>query len=272
MRTKTPRGSGWRRARVAGHFGEIAQGIFRGDVAVLTLPCPLMSVTAHWRPSVPGFTVYQNRPALSPAQIRGVFRRAGHHHPFGQVRLRINVPLGAGSGASTAALLALARVLGVPRWAETETCLALEGASDPLMLDRPGTLLWASRRGRVLKMLPPLPAMHIAGGLFGRFERTDPDDTDFSDIDDLIALWSGSEGDLATLGQVAAVSADRNAERRGADLSALREAALRYGARGYCIAHTGAAQALIFAPGRAPERVEIGGHTARIRYTVGGCG
>lgn len=252
-----------RTARVAGHFGELLQGRVGPDLALFTLPCPILGVTATWHPAGP-FALHQNRPALTPAQVRALFAAAGHPRPFGRLKLRIDMPLGAGVGASTAALLAVARTLGLPPEAEAQTCLSLEGATDPLMHAEP--CLWAPRAARALRPLPPLPAMEVVGGILGTCQRTDPSDTDFAPIDDLLGTWT--QGDLPTLARLATTSAERNVAHRGGDLTALRAAAEATDALGFCIAHTGAAQALLFAPGTAPANLRIGSQPAPIHYRL----
>lgn len=265
----TPLPGGWRKARVAGHFGELIQGRVAGQVAVLTLPCAALGVTAHWQPSGIGLTVYQPQNLLSAMQLRGVFRAVGHAVPFGRLRILADMPAGAGAGASTAALLAVARVLGGLQ-DEAATCLAFEGASDPLMLPQPGQALWASRQVRSLQDLPPLPAMEVLGGYVGPGQRTDPADQNFAQVEDLVAAWAGGDGSAELLGRLATISARRNVDLRGGDLSAVEQAAAALGALGICIAHTGSAWGLLFAKGAAPARVELPGLRSCVRFRVGG--
>ena len=74
-------------------------------------------------------------------------------------------------------------------------CVAVEGASDPLMFPAPERLLWASRRAEVLETLPPLPSFDVLGGFFGPNRRTDPRDANFPDISDLMARLHFSTSD-----------------------------------------------------------------------------
>ena len=162
------------------------------------------------------------------------------------------MPLGGGAGASTAALLALALTAGASRDALLESAvLAAEGASDPLLRDRPERVLWASRLGVSLGALPPLPRFEVLGGFFGPGQRTDPQDHDFPDISDLVAAWPGP--DLATMADLASQSARRTLALRGPSHDPIEALARRHGALGFCIAHTGAARGLIFAPRSVPQ-------------------
>src|SRR3989338_2044615 len=94
-------------------------------------------------------------------------------------------------------------------------CHALEGATDPLMFPDPARLLWASRQGRVLAQLPPLPRFDIIGGFFGPPRRTDPADLHFSDISDLVAAWPAACASLPAIAQLASESARRCLALRG---------------------------------------------------------
>ena len=224
-------------AEAAGHLGEFLQGLLGpgGPVALVTLPAPVLRVAARLAPG-----------------------------PFG---LHC-------AGSSTAALLAAAGVWalacgrtlpGPERLARI--CLEIEGATDPLMHPEPARLLWASRLGRVLAVLPPPPALEAVGGFLGAGRRTDPGDADFADVSDLAAAWApaADRGDAEALGRIATESARRNRIRRGGpDLAPLLAAAARHGAVGVVAAHTGAARGLLFAPGR--------GEPARAAETLRGLG
>ena len=185
--------------------------------------------------------------------------------PRGRLVLVADMPAGGGGGSSTAALLATAAVFAAARGRPqpgperlARLCVALEGASDPLMHAAAGRLLWAPREGRALETLPPLPALELVGGFLGPGRRTDARDGDFADIADLAAAWrpAAARGDLAALAGLATESARRNACRRGgADPAPLVALAERLGALGVVAAHTGSARGLLFEPGRGrPDR------------------
>lgn len=239
-------------ARVFGHFGELMQGRIgpSGPVALVTLPCPVLWAEATATPAR-SLTLYQPVPVVARARLMRVLRRLDLA-PVGRLRLALNMPVGGGAGASTAALLALALAVGA---ADSEGLIAAvleaEGASDPLLFAHPERLLWASRRGAVLADLPSLPKFEVLGGFFGPGLRTDPRDANFPDISDLVEAWPGA--DLARMAHLASLSAKRTLALRGPKGDPTEELAHRHSALGFSIAHTGAARALIFAPGTVPQ-------------------
>jgi hypothetical protein len=170
-------------------------------------------------------------------------------------------------------LLALALAAGAPQDAAlVAAVLAAEGASDPLLFARPERLLWASRRGEVLADLPALPRFEVLGGFLGPGLRTDPRDDAFPDISDLVAEWPGA--DLAHMARLASLSAKRTLALRGPKGDPTEALALRHSALGFSIAHTGAARALIFAPGTVPEAaaadLRAAGFSRITRFRCGG--
>lgn len=249
------------KARCAGHFGELLQGRLgpEGPVCLVTLPAPGLRVTASLRPGTFGVLGAGGRRMLRPGQVRAVLRALGRP-PSGRLVLRADMPPGGGSGSSTAALVACARAC-VAAWGLrepdagrlAELCLALEGATDPLMFPHPARLLWAPRQARCLAALPDLPRLDVVGGFLGPGTRTDPRDVDFADVSDLVAAWApaAARGDLASLAGLATQSALRNSARRGGpDPAPLLTLAGRLGALGIVAAHTGSARGLVFPPGR----------------------
>lgn len=248
------------RASVAGHFGELLQGRLGpdGPLALVTLPAPTLRVTADLRPGPLRLHFADGRRPLDRERAAAL-HRAIAGTPAGGLVLRTAMPVGGGAGSSTAALLATAAVIaaahrlpavGADRLARL--CLALEGATDPLMHPAPARLLWDPRRARILAALPDLPAVEVVGGFLGRGTWTDPGDRDFADVADLAAAWgpAAARGDLPSLARLATESATRNAARRGGpDLRPLLAVAGRFGALGIVAAHTGSARGLIFAPG-----------------------
>lgn len=258
----------WPEAAVPGHFGELLQGRLGpdGPLALVTLPAPGLQVTARLLPGPFGLHCRGGRPIRRP-QLAALWRQLGGP-PRGRLLLRAGMPAGGGAGSSTAALLAAAAVaaaaLGRPRPgpdALARLCLGLEGATDPLMYPDPARLLWASREGRVLAPLPPLPRLQVVGGFLGPGRATDPADLDYADVSDLAAAWApaAARGDLATLAALAIASARRNHQHRGGPpLEPLLAAAARFGALGIVAAHSGTARGLIFAPERdIPPGIEV---------------
>lgn len=264
-----------RRACAPGHFGELLQGLLGpgGPVALITLPCPALSVQALRRPG--GFGLHQgSRRPLRRGQAARFLARLGVR---GNVAftLRATTPPGGGAGASTAARVALARAAGCG-WASARlaaACLASEGATDPLMLAAPERALWASRQARVLAAMPALPAMEIVGGFFGPPVRTDPRDARFPDIADLVAEWPQACASAAAVARLSGVSAARTLALRGPADDPTPALAARLGALGWSMAHTGSARALIFAPGAAPAAAEdalrAAGFARVMRFRVG---
>lgn len=230
---------------VAAHFGEWLQGRLGpdGPIVLVTLQCP------HFQVSAPG-------PVAPPFPAHVLTRFAADLDlpalPAGVAR---NFPLGIGAGASTATLVALARAAGYtgPPEALARACLRAEGASDPLMFPNPGGLLWASRRGRVLREMLAPPRATILGGLWGDPVLTDAKDDRFDDVHDLADDWcqSAPRGDLARSAALASESARRCTAHRGTP-DPMPDLARDLNAMGVVRAHTGSARGLVFAPGTLP--------------------
>lgn len=265
--------------RVAGHFGELLQGRIgrAGPVALVTLPCDALGVTASLAAGQ-GFSMTAASAAIMPEERAIKLLRLLDVSISGQVGFAAEMPPGGGAGVSTAALVALARLAG---WQGEPmilalACIAVEGASDPLMLSLPSQILWASRQGEILATMAPPPAMEIIGGFFGPPRRTDPQDMDFPDIADLIPQWqlACAQDDLMRVAGLASQSASRTLAQRGAQSDPIASLAADLGALGYVIAHTGAARGLIFAPGAVPLHASAAMHNAGLRgivqFRVGG--
>lgn len=261
-------------AQVAGHLGELLQGRLgpTGPVALITLPCPVLCATVRILPG--GFGVHQPDGRVLGRMKALRFLRDLGRDAAGRAILRLDMPPGGGAGASTAALVALARAAGADEHRIAAACIAAEGASDPLMYDDPARLLWASRQGRVLQALPPLPRMEVIGGFAGAMLRTDAKDSRFADVSDLVQDWCSAAGDLAALARIASVSARRTLALRGPVDDGTEQVAQRLGAPGFAIAHTGAARALLFPPGQVPSAAEAelrkAGWRQVIRFRIGG--
>ncbi len=244
--------------RVTGHFGELMQGRIgpTGPVALISLPCPVLAVEA-WHLPGPGLSIHgAGQKLLTPARALDLLDRLGLHLT-GRVVLSASMPAGGGAGASTASLVALARLAGAdvgpPDLARA--CVMAEGASDPLMFGMPERLLWASRRGEVLSRLPALPRFDVIGGFYGPNRETDARDMDFPDISDLISPWRAASRyrDASAIARLASTSAERTLSLRGPAGDPTARVAEALGALGFAIAHTGSARALLFRPGEVPE-------------------
>lgn len=256
---------------VAGHLGEWLQGRLGpgGPLALITLACPRYGVRVTRRDGP--FVVTGAGALLDPARGGALLTRLGR--PLeGRFQVVADFPPGGGAGMSTAALVALARAAGATEGLEA-ACLAVEGASDPLMLDRPDAALWAPRAGQVLRVLPPPPRCEVLGGFFGPPLRTDPADLAFPDIADLVAEWRPEAG-LAHRARLASLSAERCTALRGPSDDPMAELARETGASGHARAHTGSARALLFAPGQVPdhaaEAMRAAGLTGICRFVTGG--
>lgn len=261
-------------ARVTGHFGEFLQGRLgpEGPVVLVTLPCPAVWVEARVA-AAPGLAIHGGgQHLLAPDHARR-FLHALRLPARGRAVLHATMPVGGGAGASTAALVALARAMGHRGTAASlaAAAIATEGASDPLMFPAPERLLWASREGRLARTLPPLPAFDVLGGFAGPPQRTRAADSRFPDISDLIAPWktAARAGDRASLARLAATSADRTLALRGGVILPFTELAAATGALGHAIAHTGSARALLFAPGTMPRHAAALMREAGCRRVIG---
>ncbi|MCV2879788.1 propanediol utilization protein [Sedimentimonas flavescens] len=236
---------------VPGHFGEFLQGRIgpSGPVALISVPCPALGVRGQTAPRA-GLNLHGG--LLTPALARQMLARL-NLRPRGYFALHPLAEPGCGTGVSTASLVALALLAGWRGHPQdlAAACIDVEGASDPLMFVRPDRMLWASRQGRCLASLPPVPRFEMIGGLWGAPRRTIATDSDFPDIADLVHAWRGTS-DLAGFATLASESAARTLALRGPSGDLTAELARRAGALGYCIAHTGAARGLIFAPGCVP--------------------
>lgn len=243
--------------RIAGHFGELVQGVLGpgGPVALITLPCRALLSEVRYRPA-PGAL----RIAADPAhKVRLLAEELLHRWAppgtGGQLTITRAMAPGAGAGSSTADLLgtirALAQAFGQspPPEAEAALCLGIEGAVDPLMY--PGMVLFASRRADVIETLPPLPAFQVVGGFAGPGHVTDPADTAFPDMSAAFAMARRGmiEGDPVTIARAAHLSAEANQDRNPNpfwdDLCRIGKAT---GALGPIVSHTGSAIGLLFSP------------------------
>lgn len=99
---------------VAGHFGEWVQGVLgpSGPVALVTLPCPALTLRLSFQPAATLTLDAGTPPVITEARFAEA--RAAFALPSeGTYRFTSALPPGGGAGASTAALVALARLAGV---------------------------------------------------------------------------------------------------------------------------------------------------------------
>lgn len=258
--------------RVAGHFGEWLQGRLGpdGPLALVTVNCAALYVEAR-RLTRGGMALEQQPDILDLSQAEAFLNRVGG--TTGAFSLVGTMPAGGGAGASTAALVALARAAGGCETRLAAACLATEGASDPLMLPRPDAVLWAPREGRVLDQISALPRAEVVGGFWGPPVATDPSDLDFSDISDLLPPVR-TPLSLAALAEIASESARRCSGLRGPTDDPTPQMAQQLGALGHLRAHTGSARGLIFAPGTVPAKamthLRAAGYARVLQFQTGG--
>jgi uncharacterized protein involved in propanediol utilization len=132
---------------------------------------------------------------------------------------------------------------------EARLCLLAEGAVDPLMHD--GTVLFASREGRVVRRLGPLPRLRVVGGFAGPGAPTDPADDDFPIMEAGFSRLEAAivAGDGRGMAEAARASAEANQARNPNPAWAdVLRAGRRAGALGPVVAHTGSAIGLLLAP------------------------
>ncbi|MEL6336884.1 MAG: propanediol utilization protein [Pseudomonadota bacterium] len=245
---------------LTGHFGEFLQGRYGpdGPVVLVTLPCPSVRASVSFRPAM-------DAPLAAPGPLgplmrqaaREARRAAGCRALGGVLHLSHDVVPGGGAGLSTMAALGTVRSVAAATGVdladrEARLCLAAEGATDPLMQDRPARHLWASRQARSLAALPPPPPMRAIGGFIGPPMHTDPTSADFADVSDLVGRWVAAcqAQDPAAAGAVASASAARSGRFKDA-AAALPRLAADLGALGVAVAHTGSAAALLYPAGGA---------------------
>ena len=253
-------------ARVAGHFGEFFQGRLGpdGPVVLVTVPCQALGAEGWVEPGAPD----------ELSEIARRFFQAQGGLPTKRLRLHCDAPFGTGAGMSTASLMALAQAAGLAP--SIEALQAAEGAVDPLMLDDPGAVLWASREARVVQHFGALPEFAVVGGFFGEPERTDPDDARFADVVDLVDFWSAAvkRQDRAALAGLATEGARRTTALRGPDDDPTEALARDLGAFGVVRAHTGSARGLLFSPDKVPASVgaalEEAGFSDVLQFRTGG--
>lgn len=237
------------------HFGEWIQGRLGpdGPLALITLVPQGPKVVAR-RHEASGVSCHTLAHGAMNRALVARFARALGGLPSGRVELRLPYPPGLGTGMSTAGLLALAACAGVPFAPQdlARACVAAEGASDPLMFDQPARLLWASRQARVLAQLPQQPRAHLLAGFWGPPRPTEGRDQTYDDVLDLVQRWQ-QDTPLATRAALASESAQRCLARRGPWDDPTAALARDLGALGWAMSHSGAARALIFAPGTAPR-------------------
>lgn len=255
-------------SRVSGHFGEWIQGRYgeNGPVVLVTLACDALFAEASMTGDSPLSLKAIGPQAVDLDQLAQLLRQTNRPET-GEFTLLSNLPPGFGTGSSTAGLVALARAAGVAEETLPAACLKIEGATDPLMLPYPDSVLWCSRQARISEQIKPLPRCEIIGGYFGGSIRTDPTDCGFPDISDLLPAWrdANQRADLSALAALASDSAQRTTRLRGPAGDPSEAVAHNLGALGHARAHTGSARAFIFSLGTVPDGAENALESAGLR-------
>jgi len=268
-------------AELHAHHGEILQGVFydsddRVEQGLVTLPCSLYRTRVTFRPLCAGpLTVEPGDRARARVAARLALDAVGRTGWGGSVRIDSNVPLGWGCGSSTTDVVttirAVADAFGVALPAEWIAMLAVtsEIASDSLMYGSERAVLFAQRRGRLLRDLGgPLPLVHVLGF------NTEVD-SGVATLSLLPCKYSGWEveafqsilgllcravdhQDPRLLGCAATASAEINQRHRPKRfLPQLRQIASHTGAVGLQVAHSGTVAGLLFEPGSdAAQRID----------------
>jgi uncharacterized protein involved in propanediol utilization len=276
--------------RAGGHHGEILQGVFEVNGALVrglvTLPCPRFEAEAG--------VVLQPGPRVDVApawklKARFAARMAldalGLEEMGARLIIRSATPVRRGFGSSTSDVVATIRAVCAAAGSEldeagiAELAVLSETASDPLMFD--GAVLFAQRDGVVLEDFGvPLPALAVVGF------STSPHEAGISTLDFPPARYTPSEaeefeglrlrlrdglarGDVAALGRVATDSARLNQRHLPVPgLPRLIRIAHRAGAAGVQVAHSGDVAGLLF----DPEEEAVGRRLERARTLLAGAG
>lgn len=265
-------------AIITGHFGEWLQGRMGldGRLSLITVNCPALSVRVKRRDDPILTLVQEGRPVLSRKRARALLDHM--NLPIsGCFTIDHDMPAGGGAGASTGALLGVLAAAGcdAPPADLARSCVAIEGASDPIMFPHPDEMLWASRRAEIVQQIGAIPECEIVGGFLPYTERTEPEDLQFPDISDLVPEWERAIacGDLPALADLASISAERTTTLRGPEKDITPVLRKSLGALGHIRAHTGSARGLVFERGTVPpdavDLLRAGGLTRVIRFTTG---
>ena len=268
-----------RMARASGHFGEWLQGRIgpKGPIALISVQCPVFWAQVSYA-SGDAFQYTDPLPALSSDRAMALLS-ALSLPVQGSISGRTNIEAGAGLGASTSSLLALAKAL-IKRDIHPEDLakilVAIEGASDPLMFPDFDRLLWASREARVVNHFPAPPQFEVIGGCWGAPSETDPRDQNFPDIADLVEAWRPAitASDREKTAAIATESFRRTTAIRNRSVEPTEDLARDLGALGVIRAHTGSARGFLFEPGRAPStglhQLQEAGYSPPVTFLTGG--
>lgn len=247
-----------RSVKANGHFGEWMQGRLgeTDRIALISVQCPHFWVRANFTDAVE-LRYDDSLPSLPRDKLVELLL-ALNNLPLGRFVVDSNMQFGAGLGASTASLLAIARVAAKSDASLaflSQAILSVEGASDPIMYPDFDQLLWASREAKILDKYASPPPFEVLGALWGNPQRTDPSDRNFPDISDLIPIWRDATQaqDHDRVASLSTESFKRTSDLRGSGSDPSTTIAKDLGALGVIRAHTGSARGFLFKPGGAPQ-------------------
>lgn len=264
------------------HHGELLQGVFEdadGQLrrGLVSLPCPALTSIATFAPNErgeitvsPAFCEKARRAAYLSLVTFTRARTGGHLH------LITNIPIGRGMGSSTADVLASIHAvldyLGIVATTESIMRIAVdaETACDSTLFVQQA-VLFAQRDGIVLEAFrKPLPSLSIVSVDMApestvstlEFQPAHYEPGEVEIFRPLLSLLRRAidTGDVRSLGRVATASAWIN--ERFLPKPRLRELhaiAMRHGACGLQVAHSGTMAGLLFDPGdeRTPDNMHL---------------
>jgi uncharacterized protein involved in propanediol utilization len=257
------------------HWGELVQGPFRHRgrliTALITLPRRDLFSTAEFTPSPGELTVNPGWCTKAARAARLVLDRAGGLDRGGRLHIRTNIPLGCGSGSTTADVTATIRAVGkalrlrLTAGQVQRMDWTIERAADPLaLLDVGRAVVYGSRSGETVRWLSrPLPPMRclafntqpgetvLTEELASRTEYGPAEEAAFRDIlhRASAAIESGCLRDLARAATDSArLNQGRLPTRHFDELIRMASGA---GGAGVALSHSGTVGAVLFDPGLA---------------------
>jgi uncharacterized protein involved in propanediol utilization len=278
----------------ATHWGELVQGPFRHRgrliTALITLPRRDLSSTAEFTPFPGELTVDPGWCTKAARAARLVLDRAGGLDMGGRLQLRTNIPLGCGSGSTTADVTATIRAVGealglrLSAGQVQRMDWTIERAADPLALLEVGrAVVYGSRSGETVRWLtrtlPPMRCLAfntrpgetvLTEELASRTEYCPAEEAAFRDIlhRASAAIESGRLGDLARAATDSArLNQGRLPTRHFDELLRMSSGA---GGAGLALSHSGTVGAVLFDPGLADLEIRVADLADGLRAL--GCG
>lgn len=266
-------GEGW----APGTCGELVQGVLRdGTEFQVSLPIDrgcrvVVHVEPAHRVAVEGAPAWCTKTVRAAEAALAALDEGPH---VVRVQRQSRLPVAKGLGSSSADIVATARAVAAAfgRSFAADELATLAGAvepSDPVMHDG---VVASRRRGGLLRRWDWSPAFTVAvlvpvtcATTPGRFLGSGPDTHD-----DLLDLVDAGAALCDTAPFVAAARASARRSRRAADPLVLATAlhARRFGALGWCTAHTGTATGLLFPDdpaGREAAEAAVNDHSVGAR-------